>query len=310
MNRRIFLAVMGRTASASRSVPILDTHIHLFDPSRPAGVPWPPKTASFYRPTLPRHFRQVATPCGVTGAIVVECSPWVEDNQWVLDVAAEDPIIVGVVGNLEPDKPEFPYLLERFSKNKLFCGIRYGYLWGRNLRAELARPAFSAGLKLLAETGLTLDTANPSLPLLEDVVRITDLVPGLRVVVDHLAGMALPGEPAQRAAYRSLMRELGTRPQVYAKVSGILRLGTGSGPQNPSFYREKLDELWETFGSDRLLYGSDWPNSEPLGTYAQTLDAPQRFFRTKGREAEEKCFWRNPQIAYRRSLRRHRKLLP
>lgn len=299
------MAEISAMAPASRSAPIVDAHIHLFDPSRPEGVPWPSKTASFYRPTLPRHFREVATPSGVTGAIVVECSPWVEDNQWVLDVAAQDPIILGVVGNLEPGKPQFPYQLERFSRNKLFCGIRYGYLWGRDLRAELARPAFVAGLKLLAEKGLTLDTANPSLQLLEDVARITDRVPRLRVVVDHLAGMASPGGAAELAAYRSVMRELGARPQVYAKVSGILRLDAGSGLQNRSLFRRKLDELWETFGSYRLVYGSDWPNSEPLGTYAQTLDVVREYFRAKGRAAAERCLWRNSQAAYRWAPRDH-----
>ena len=46
-------------------------------------------------------------PLGSVGAIKVEASPWVEDNLWVLDVAQRDTIIVGVIGNLEPDKPEF-----------------------------------------------------------------------------------------------------------------------------------------------------------------------------------------------------------
>ena len=46
-------------------------------------------------------------PLGSVGAIKVEASPWVEDNLWVLEVSQRDTIIVGVIGNLEPDKPEF-----------------------------------------------------------------------------------------------------------------------------------------------------------------------------------------------------------
>ena len=76
------------------------------------------------------------------GAIKIEASPWVEDNLWVLEVAERDTIIVGVVGNLEPDKPDFAEMLERYHKNPLFRGIRYGNLWGRDITKQADNPAF------------------------------------------------------------------------------------------------------------------------------------------------------------------------
>src|SRR5229473_6562083 len=105
--------------------PIIDTHIHLFDPRRPQGVPWPDKDdAILYRPALPERYRRVTKALGIVGAIEVECSPWLEDNQWILGIAAKDTIIVGTVGNLEPGKPDFRKYLERFHQNPLFRGIR------------------------------------------------------------------------------------------------------------------------------------------------------------------------------------------
>src|SRR5215469_18930175 len=90
----------------TQGVPIIDTHIHLFDPTRPQGVPWPDKDdAALYKPALPDRYRKLTGELNVVGAIEVECSPWLEDNQWVLDVAATDRIIVGMIGDLEPDKP-------------------------------------------------------------------------------------------------------------------------------------------------------------------------------------------------------------
>src|SRR3954462_3185906 len=107
-------------------MPVIDTHIHLFDPTRPQGVPWPDKkNTALYKPALPDRYRKLAEPHGVVGAIEVEASPWLEDNQWVLDIAAKDRIIVGTVGDLEPGKPEFARDLNRFHKNPLFRGIRY-----------------------------------------------------------------------------------------------------------------------------------------------------------------------------------------
>src|SRR5205085_11673674 len=143
----------------------------------------------------------------VVGAIEVEASPWLEDNQWVLDVAAKDTIIVGTVGDLEPGKPDFRKQLERFHRNPLFRGIRYGNLWDRNLGAELSNTAFVSGLKALAEAGLELDTANPDPALIASIVRLTDQVPNLRVVIDHLPQLEPPTETAARKAYEGSLRE-------------------------------------------------------------------------------------------------------
>ena len=192
VNRRTFLGVaagfnFSDTGAQATSIPIIDTHIHLFDPTRPQGVPWPNKNnAVLCQPALPDRYRKIAAPLGITGAIEVECSTWLEDNQWVLDIAAKDTIIVGTVGNLEPGAPDFRKHLERFHRNRLFRGIRYGNLWGRNLGAELSKEEFISGLKALAEAGLELDTANPNPALIAAVVRLTDQVPNLRVVMDHL----------------------------------------------------------------------------------------------------------------------------
>src|SRR5690349_6530205 len=136
MNRRAFLSVAGvgaASAGAAAPMPIIDTHIHLFDPRRPQGVPWPEKdNAVLYKPALPERYRKIAGPLGIVGAIEVEASPWLEDNQWVLDVAAKEKILVGTVGDIEPGTPAFRKNLERFHKNPLFRGIRYGNLWDRD----------------------------------------------------------------------------------------------------------------------------------------------------------------------------------
>jgi len=305
VKRRTFLGgaagiALARGGAPAAPIPIIDTHIHLFDPTRPQGVPWPSRNnAVLYKPALPGRFRGIATPLGVVGAIVVEASPWLEDNQWVLDVAAKDTVIVGFVGNLEPGKPDFRKHLERFHRNPLFLGIRNGNLWSRNLGAELSKQEVISDLKALADAGLDLDTANPNPALLSDVVRLTDQVPGLRVVIDHLPRLEPPDEPAARRAYQATLRELAGRPQVYIKVSGVLRRVEGRVPVDLDFYRPRLDEIWDMFGQDRLVYGSDWPNSDQWGPYPQALSIVREYFTGKGPAAAEKVFWKNSIAAYR-----------
>src|SRR5271157_6146923 len=211
MNRRTFLYAAAGIAglhigAEAASIPIIDTHIHLFDPSRPQGVPWPDKDDSIlYRPALPDRYRSVTKGMGIVGAIEVECSPWLEDNQWVLDIAAKDTIIVGTVGDLEPGKPDFRKHLERFHKNPLFLGIRCGNLWCRNLTEDIKRAEFISDLKALADANLVMDSANLDPALISTLVRLTDKIPNLRVVLDHLPHV---DPPAEQMARRQLQADL------------------------------------------------------------------------------------------------------
>ena len=127
MQRREFLK-LGTSLAASwasaavaealpPTVPVIDTHIHLFDPGRPGGVPWPKKTdTALYKAALPDRYARLARPLGVVGAIVIEASPLATDNDWVLNQAANHPIIVGMVGDLIPGTPTYQSELEQIGR--------------------------------------------------------------------------------------------------------------------------------------------------------------------------------------------------
>jgi predicted TIM-barrel fold metal-dependent hydrolase len=66
-----------------------------------------------------------------------------------------------------------------------------------------------------------------------------------------------------------------------------------------SFYRSRLDELFGFFGEDRVLYGSDWPNSDQWLPYDVELSLVREYFQGKGRVIAEKYFWKNSLAAYR-----------
>ncbi len=296
MQRRTFLtAAAGALARAAAPAQIVDTHLHFYDPSRPQGVPWPAKHETIlYRTVLPAEFRRLTEPLGVTGAIVVEASPWLEDNQWILDVAAGHPLILGFVGHLECGKPEFRNHLARFHKNPLFRGIRVG---GGALGQGLSEPAFVADLQRLADADLELDAIGDA-SLLPVLVRLTDRIPRLRIVINHMP-FDWPADAKARAETQAALRELGRRPQVYSKVSGVLRKKNGHTSVAVADYRTALDELWEAFGADHLVYGSNWPVSDLVAPYPDVLKVVRAYFDEKGQEAAEKYFWKNSQAAYR-----------
>lgn len=252
-----------------------------------------------YKPALPDRYRKIAVPLGIVGAIEVEASPLVEDNQWILDLIAGDKLMVGTIGDLEPDKPGFRHQLDELHKNPLFLGIRYGNLWDRDFTAAIAKPEFIAGLKAMADAGLVMDTANPDPRLIADLVHLTDKVPSLRIVIDHLPRLEKPSQPALLKAYEGNLRELGKRRQIFAKVSGVLKRVNGRVPEDLAPYKATVDEMWDVFGEDRLVYGSDWPNSDLWAEYPVELKIVRQYFSGKGRAAEEKFFWKNSIAAYK-----------
>jgi L-fuconolactonase len=295
-------ATMPRSSAAQAAppIPIIDAHIHLFDPTRPQGAPYSgprPAPGQTAIPAYPDRYRRLAVPLGVVGAIKVEASPWIEDNLWVLEVAQRDPIIVGVVGNLEPDKPEFAEYLDRYHRNPLFRGIRYGNIWGRDIARQSTNPVFIDGLKRLAAADLVLDTTNPRVSLLEATLRINDAVPTLRIVLDHLP--SLDPDAAEQARYEAALREFRPRRQIFVKLSEIIHRVNDHVSTELDTYRARLDVLMDVFGEDRILFGSDWPNSDGVAPIDRIFAIAQQYFATKPRTVAEKYFWRNSIAVYK-----------
>lgn len=289
--RRTLLAAaaVGTTlvSAQERSIPIIDSHFHLYDQSRPQGAPYP--FVPNQPPFLPRDFRESATPLGIVGGIEVECSPWVEDNLWVLMTIEREPMIVGTVGNIDPMKCDFANFLDRYHRNKLFLGIRYGNVWkDQNLVGVVDQPQLIENMKWFAQTGLTLEVANPRLDLIEATLQLSDKVPDLRIVLGHLQALPLPTDPKVLKGYENTLRELRQR-KAFAKISGLAK-ANAQAPLDPAVYKPSMDFMWDIFGEDYVVYA---------GRNKQALDILKEYAMAKGRPAAEKFFWKNSIAAFR-----------
>jgi predicted TIM-barrel fold metal-dependent hydrolase len=304
MRRRAFLAGAASLASVSAvsaqpaPIPIIDAHLHLADPRRPQGAPWSGPPGQPPQVALPQTYRPLAVPAGIVGAIVIEASSWIEDNLWILERAAGDPLFVGVVGRLDPSAPDFGTFLDRFSKHPLWRGIRFPRVWEQDNGRYRLRPGMADGLKLLAERGQTLDMANPSFELMRGALLALDVVPELRLVMDHMPFLDPAPDPA---LYESLLREAGQRPTFFIKLSQARhRNARNELVVTP---RARLDALMETFGEDRVMFGTDWPNSVGTATIPQAVALMTDYFSSRPRRQAEKFFWRNSRAIYRWSAR-------
>ena len=183
------------------------------------------------------------------------------------------------------------------SRNPLFLGIRTG-LW--DIKVATADQRFIGDLRLLARNNLALDLlVGPD--QLDQVAQVSAAVPDLRVVIDHCANVRVDGK-APPAKWADGIHQLATYRNVNMKVSGLVE-GTGrtdgSAPTDVEFYRPVLDAIWQSFGEERVIFGSNWPVSARFASYATVFQIVRAYFQAKGPRAEEKYFTKNAQRVYR-----------
>ncbi len=299
------LAALGACALASGhargnddgpAIPIIDCHTHFYDPSRPEGVPWPDKNdKTLYRTVRPENFKQLAKPLGIVGTVVVEASAWVEDNQWLLDLAERDPYLLGIVGRLDIASEKFSEHLARFARNPRYRGIR---ILTNELTHALAEGKLIEHCNLLVEKDLELDVnGGPDAP--RNVANLAGQVPKLRMVINHVGILPIDGREPPRSWLEG-MESAAKHPNVFCKVSALVeQTGANPAPKQVGYYEPVLDALWRIFGEDRLIFGSNWPVSD-LGAPLETVVSIVReYFTAKGERAAEKFFAENARNAYR-----------
>jgi predicted TIM-barrel fold metal-dependent hydrolase len=319
MNRRTFLA--GAAAATAFTVlegaeaqspgmdqiPIIDAHIHLFDGSRPLGAEYmgSPAYQAVSKTSLPSMYGPLARPEGITGALVVESSSWIDENLWYLEMCRTDPIMMGVVGNLDSGLPIFAKYLEHFQKDPLFRALRartFQFYDEASGRVTL-RPEHVSNLKLLARADLALDTANPTFGLMRANVLLARAIPNLRIIMDHLPSF----DPAadDQKAWEAVVQDMAQCPNIFVKLTEVYhpRISDGVVVRDYETLRTRLEYLYDAFGPDRVLFGSDYPNSYGVATIAEQVELMMKFFSTKPKDSAEKYFWQNAMRVYR--LRRN-----
>ncbi len=303
-----FLLLITIGAADERPLPkvkhMIDTHIHLYDPTREDGIPWPPKDDEvLYKPHLPAEFKRVSKPSGLTGVIIVEASDRLVDNRWVLDLVKGDDYFVALVGNIDPYADDFSQQLGKLKKDPRFVGIR-----ARNgsdkKKINYTDPKFIASMRELAKSNLSVDIlANGGgVEAVKQVDQLARTIPELRIVVDHVLGYDFDGKAAN-PEWVAAVEMLAKNKNVWCKISGLYQRSVQQpAPHDIKHYSSVLDVLWENLGAERLIFGSNWPCTKNSGDYTSFVKLVNEYFSAKGQEACERYFWKNAAEAYQLKL--------
>lgn len=258
----------------------IDAHQHFWAPAR-GDYGWlTPALGPLYRDVGPRELVPHLRRHGIDGTVLVQAAPTVAETRYLLAIAAAHDVVRGVVGWADLAAPDAAGTIDALADDPRLCGLR-PMLQDLPRADWIATAPIDAALRRMVDRGLAFDAlVRPA--HLPHLLRCLERNPDLRVVVDHAAK---PEIAAGRCTdWRTGLAALAARPGVHCKLSGLLtEAAPGAGA---AALRPYVDTVFELFGPERVMWGSDWPVLELAAGYddwiaitddlLRDLDASQR----------------------------------
>lgn len=276
-------------------IPITDTHVHLWDLSE-MDYPWLKGAgAPLERNFLLPDYHAAIEGAPVSKMVFVECArlpeQYLQEVDWVMEQAKKEKRIKGMVAYFPLEKGEGGQKdLETLSEREIVKGIRKG------VSPELmADSGFCHAVKMLSGLGLSYDL-NISPPLMKDAFTFAKKFPGLLFVLDHVGNPdIMEGQYREWAKY---MRAFSELDNVTCKISGMI---TKADPQKWTVddLRPYFDHVMEVFGSDRVMYGGDWPVVLRAGSYLKWISTFMNLSENLSIEEKRKLYYLNAERIYR-----------
>ena len=271
----------------SRSAIRVDSHQHFWRYDA-ALYPWIPPGSPLHRDWLPSDLAPLQRPLGLDGSIAVQARQSLAESEWLLGLADADSRIKGVVGWVDLWNEQVENDLARLSRRPKFVGVRH-VVQDEPDDDFMVRPEFLRGIARLKEFGLTYDILiyPRQLPAAIELAR---RFPEQSFVLDHIAKPMIKDRTVD--PWRKQVRELAQAPNVWCKVSGMITEASHTH-WKPAEFKPYLDVVFEAFGEDRLMFGSDWPVCLLAGSYQQVHGLVQDYVAGQPASAREKFFGGN-----------------
>ena len=250
----------------------IDAHQHFwkYDPARDTWIT--DQMAVLKRDYLPADLVAELSHSRIDATIAVQADQSEAETDFLLHLAERNSYIAGVVGWVDLRSPRVGELLERYSNHERIVGFRH------IAQAEpddhfLLQHEFMRGVRELGRFGYTYDLLvyPRQLPA---AVELAARMPEQRFVLDHLGKPEI--RSGKRSGWRALVRELASHPNVSCKLSGIVTEADWKS-WTPEQCKPYLDVVFECFGAERLMFGSDWPVCLLASTYSRVVDLIQSY---------------------------------
>ena len=273
---------------------MIDSHQHFWQVGR-FDYPWMTSDLGvLYRDYLPDDLAPILKSNGIEKTILVQASNSIAESRWLLDLADENNFIAGVVGWVDLVSPDVEAQLVELTTYPKFKGVRH-LVESEAHDDWLIQPAVLSGLRRLSTHGLSYDLLVHTRHL-KHVSLVAESCPELALVIDHLAKPSIAKNEIDE--WSEGFKPLASYPNIHCKLSGLVTEANWNSWQTDDL-RPFVEIALESFGPERLMFGSDYPVCLLASTYDRVLASFQEILSNLGDDEREKVFSRNAARFYR-----------
>ncbi len=243
----------------------IDAHQHYWDPRRNDYF-WMTPGGQFDRVYAPADLKPSLSRNGIDGTVVIQAAPSLEETDYILSVAADEPTVLGVVGWIDFEDPSHLAALERFKRNPKFKGVRPMIQDIADVK-WVVQPNITWAFEALVDLDLRFDALlHPQhiLPFLKRLLRHPDL----KAVVDHAAKPKI--REAGFSGWAADIGRLARETRCSVKLSGLATEAKSDWTELD--LQPYASYILDAFGPDRVMFGSDWPVCLLASTYDRWFD--------------------------------------
>ena len=282
-----------------RDLSVVDTHLHVWDPSN-LKYPWLEEVPKLNRPQFLSDYQHATDGIPIERMVFVQCecdfSQYQQETNWVTELAREDPRIQGIVSwaPLElGDGARDP--LQLLASNELVKGIRRIIQFESNNEFCL-QPDFVRGVQLLADFDLHFEICIKGDEQCASTLELVRQCPEVRFILDHIGKPFIKEKRMQ--PWNSFIRELAALPNTWCKISGLVNEADWEA-WTPNDLLPYLNHVLDCFGLDRVMYGGDWPVCTLASSYRQWFDTLSEAVSCYSDDERQKLFCNNAVDFYR-----------
>lgn len=263
---------------------IIDTHQHFWKYD-PVNYSWINDEMQVIRKDfLPGDLAVVVNEHKLQGSVAVQADQTEAETDWLLKLAANNDFIQGVVGWIDLRSDSIEERLRHYAQFKKLKGFRH-ILQGED-PAFMLQESFLNGISKLQQFGFTYDIL--IMPKhLDASLELVERFPEQKFIIDHVAKPYI--KEGKIDEWKEGMEKLAAHQHVYCKISGMV---TEADWKNwtAELLKPYIDVVVNSFGIDRIMYGSDWPVCLVASSYSKWLQTIKDYFASYSAEEQEKIF--------------------
>jgi L-fuconolactonase len=269
-------------------MPRIDSHQHFwqFDPVRDSWIN--EDMAVIQKDFLPEHLKPVLERNGFAGSVVVQSDQSEAENEFQLKNAAKHDFIKGVVGWTDLRSSSVEERLNHYAQFEKMKGFRH-VLQGEKDRAFMLQPSFMNGISLLKKYNFTYDILIfPD--QLQHSLELVKAFPTQPFVIDHIAKPYIKDKNISE--WQKDIKAIAEQENVYCKISGMVTEADWTQWKKEDL-TPYMDVVVEAFGTNRIMYGSDWPVCLVAGPYEKIAGLVKDYFAAFSATEQELFFGGN-----------------